>query len=225
MGFHGKKFCSITTNKLFYFQIQFSLFLHLHYKQKKVTHRLSEISSIKTGVYGKLHAEGDTIYLQASNVDVSGNIIFPLIPQVTLKNNLEKRLLTKSDVLLMGKGVNNVSFAFDPSIHPAMLPSTAFIVFSISPAFEKKVLPGYLAWYLNQSRSQQYLKANAKGSSPPSISLDVVADFEIHIPSLSIQKNILKIHNLRTRERELKTEIEKLKDSIINHQLIKAAKQ
>lgn len=132
---------------------------------------------------------------------------------------MNDRLLTKDDVLLMAKGVNNLALAYNPDTYAALIPSTAFLIIKVSGS---GVLPAYIAWYINQPGAQQFLKNQAKGSSPPSITVKILAELEIYIPDLETQKTILKIHDLRMREKKLKSDIERLKETILNYKLSKA---
>ena len=134
---------------------------------------------------------------------------------------MNDRLLTKHDVLLMAKGVNNLALAYNPDTYAALIPSTAFLIIKTSGS---SVLPAYIAWYINQPGAQQFLKNQAKGSSPPSITVKILAELEINIPDLATQKTILKIHDLRMREKKLKSDIERLKETILNYKLSKATR-
>lgn len=129
--------------------------------------------------------------------------------------------MTKDDVLLMAKGVNNLALAYNPDTYAALIPSTAFLIIKVSGS---GVLPAYIAWYINQPGAQQFLKNQAKGSSPPSITVKILAELEICIPDLETQKTILKIHDLRMREKKLKSDIERLKETILNYKLSKATR-
>jgi restriction endonuclease S subunit len=91
----------------------------------------------------------------------------------------------------------------------------------IRPA-DKKVLPQYLAWFLNNHTTQTLLKGQAIGTSIPSISKHVLENLEITVPNIEIQKAILQITKLRNKEKSLKQKIETLKDMKINQQLFQA---
>ena len=134
---------------------------------------------------------------------------------------MNDRFLTKGDVLLMAKGVNNIALTYNPDTYPALIPSTAFLIIKV---FGSSLLPAYVAWYINQPDEQQFLKNQAKGSSPPSITVKILAELEIYIPDLERQKTILKIHDLRMREKKLKSDIERLEETILNYKLSKATR-
>ena len=191
-------------------------------QRKKFNYPLHQIARIKTGVYCNPSNTGNAWYLQAADLKADGCLSGGLKPTLYLEGKLQDRLLKKNDVLFMAKGVNNLALAYDPKTYGALIPSTAFLIISNS---NSGVLPGYIAWYINQPPAQQYLKAQAKGSSPPSITVKTLGELEIHIPDIETQKIILKIHDLRMREKQLKSDIEHLKEKILNHQLSKAIRK
>jgi restriction endonuclease S subunit len=88
----------------------------------------------------------------------------------------------------------------------------------------KKLLPQYLAWFLNSHTTQTLLKGQAIGTSIPSISKQVLENLEIAVPGIKIQKAILQITKLRNKEKSLKLEIETLREKQIQQQIINAIK-
>ena len=187
-------------------------------QRKKLNYPLHQIARIKTGVYCNPSNTGNAWYLQGTDLQADGCLNRELKPTLYIEGKLQDRLLKKNDVLFMAKGVNNLALAYNPKTYSALIPSTAFLIISNSIA---GVLPGYI----NQPPAQQYLKAQAKGSSPPSITVKTLGELEIYIPNIETQKIILKIHDLRMREKQLKSDIEHLKEKILNYQLSKAIRK
>jgi restriction endonuclease S subunit len=85
-------------------------------------------------------------------------------------------------------------------------------------------LPEYLAWFLNNPTTQKLLKEQAIGTSIPSISKTVLEELDIPIPSVEKQKAILTIAHLRSTEKNLKHQIEVLREQQIQQTLIDALK-
>jgi restriction endonuclease S subunit len=77
---------------------------------------------------------------------------------------------------------------------------------------------------MNHSKSQQYLKGQAIGSSLLSISKAVLQQLEIFIPPLTQQEIILKISELRSREIALQSQIEALREKKIQQLLLNILK-
>ena len=188
---------------------------------KKHIKQLSDIAQIRTGYYCNTSTSGNAWYLQAADLQPEVRLNRELKPTLYIEGKMNDRLLTKDDVLLMAKGVNNLALAYNPDTYSALIPSTAFLIIK---AAGSGVLPAYIAWYINQPGAQQFLKNQAKGSSPPSITVKILAELEIYIPDIETQKTILKIHDLRMREKKLKSDIERLKETILNYKLSKATR-
>lgn len=89
---------------------------------------------------------------------------------------------------------------------------------------DNRILPQYLTWFLNSYETQTLLKGQAIGTSIPSISKQVLENLEISVPNIETQKAILQITKLRNREKELKQQIEMLREKQIQQQIINAIK-
>jgi restriction endonuclease S subunit len=63
------------------------------------------------------------------------------------------------------------------------------------------------------------------GTTIPSISMKQLAELEIDIPPIAVQKKIVAIHQLREKEKQLATRIEDWKDKEIQLLLSNATKK
>ena len=181
---------------------------------------IKDITNIQTGLFTKPLGEGDVIYLQVKHFDESGQLQSALHGDLLSAYVSEKHLLKNGDVLFAAKGTKNFATVFENHNEPSVA-STSFFV--IRPA-DKKVLPQYLAWFLNNHTTQTLLKGQAIGTSIPSISKQVLENLEITVPNIEIQKAILQITKLRNKEKSLLQEIETLRDKQIQQQIINAIK-
>lgn len=181
---------------------------------------LKNIATIQTGVFAKPAHNGDIVYLQARHFDENGLLLGDLYPDIMADDISEKHILKTGDVLFAAKGTKNFAAVFEDH-NPPSVASTSFFVIRI---LNEVVLPQYLAWYLNNPDTQQFLKNLARGTSIASISKAVLDDLEIFIPDFKIQELILKITQLRNTEKGLKKEIEILREKHINQLIINAIK-
>ena len=179
---------------------------------------IKDFTNIQTGLFAKPAGIGELVYLQSKHFDEYGQLHSVLHPDVVAEGISEKHLLKNGDVLFAAKGTKNFAVVFENHNEPSVA-STSFFV--IRPS-DKKVLPQYLAWFLNNHTTQTLLKGQAIGTSIPSISKQVLENLEIPVPNIEIQKAILQITKLRNKEKLLKQKIENLKDMKINQQLLKA---
>jgi restriction endonuclease S subunit len=182
---------------------------------------LKHITNIQTGVFAKPIKEGEIVYLQAKHFDENGLLISLLHPDLLAESISGKHLLQPGDVLFAAKGTKNFAAWYESKNLPAVA-STSFFVIRLKENIISKILPEFLAWYINQPVSQKFLKGNAMGTSIASISKAVLEELEISIPDLQTQKTILKITHLRNSEKKLQQKIEMLREKQIQHCLWQA---
>jgi restriction endonuclease S subunit len=131
----------------------------------------------------------------------------------------QNHYLNPGDVLLAAKGSKNFATMFRG--HFSAVASTTFLVSRLRRA---DILPEYLVWYLNNPETQARLKHNAIGSSIVSISKSTLADLEITIPPLDVQRRILEIARLSTTEHNLRLKIADLRRLQVEQQIHNAIK-
>lgn len=179
---------------------------------------LQYIATVRTGLFAKTFGFGEIVYLQSKHFDENGQLHSVLHPDLMTEDVSEKHLLKEGDVLFAAKGTKNFAVVFENHNEPAVA-STSFFVIRLS---DKRVLPQFLAWFLNNPTTQVLLKGQAIGTSIPSISKQVLENLEITIPSVETQRTILQITKLRAKEKVLKQQIEVLREKKINQQILKA---
>jgi restriction endonuclease S subunit len=182
--------------------------------------RLKNIATIQTGVFAKPAHDGDIVYLQARHFDENGLLLCELHPDLMADDISEKHILKTGDVLFAAKGTKNFATVFEDH-NPPSVASTSFFVIRIQ---NEAIKSQYLAWYLNNPDSQQFLKNLARGTSIASISKAVLDDLEIFIPDLKTQELVIKITQLRNKEKGLMQEIEILRDKLIQQKTNNAIK-
>ena len=181
---------------------------------------IKSITNIQTGLFAKPAGVGEVVYLQSKNFDEYGQLHSELHPDLVADGISEKHLLKDGDVLFAAKGTKNFAAVFENHNEPSVA-STSFFV--IRPT-DNKVLPQFLAWFLNNPTTQNLLKGQAIGTSIPSISKQVLENLEIPVPEIKTQKAIVEISNLRNKEKSLKQKIESLREKQIQQQIINAIK-
>jgi hypothetical protein len=181
---------------------------------------IKNISHIQTGLFAKPAGLGELVYLQSKHFDEYGQLHAVLHLDLVADGISEKHLLKNGDVLFAAKGTKNFAAVFENHNEPSVA-STSFFVIRLT---DKKVLPQYLAWFLNNHTTQTLLKGQALGTSIPSISKQVLENLEIAVPNIEIQRAILLITKLRNKEKWLKQKIETLREKQIQQQIINAIK-
>lgn len=182
---------------------------------------IKDITNIQTGLFAKPAGIGELVYLQAKHFDEYGQLHAVLHPDLMADGISEKHLLKDGDVLFAAKGTKNFAAVFENHNEPSVA-STSFFV--IRPT-DNKVLPQFLAWFLNNHSTQTLLKGQAIGTSIPSISKQVLENLEIPVPDIKTQKAIVEISKLRNKEKSLKQKIETLREKQIQSKLLLAISQ
>jgi restriction endonuclease S subunit len=181
---------------------------------------IKHIANIQTGVFAKPVAHGDVVYLQPKYYNKNGVLSTILIPDLKGKAINEKHLLREGDVIFSAKGSRN----FAATIKNETLPAAASTSFFVVRIHSQKILPEFLTLFLNLPNTLRLLKAKARGTSMVSIAKSVIADLEIAVPGIQKQKLILKIHNLRNLEIQLKQQIDTLREKQFQKQIFNALK-
>jgi restriction endonuclease S subunit len=172
--------------------------------------KLSNITKFQSGIYKKPDINADTLYLQSIHFDRLGRFDKEVSPQLKLDDRLEKYLLKEGDLLFVAKGLNNFAVVYHDKIGNAVA-SSSFIVIKINEEYKKVVEPNYIAWFLTHHKHVKMMHKQL-GTTIPSISMRQLAELEIDIPPIEVQKKIVAIHQLREKEKEINSLIEEWKD-------------
>ena len=186
--------------------------------KNKLKKAIRHIAQAQTGLFAKPGVKGEVVYLQGKHFDEGGNLTQTLHPDLPADQVSDKHLLKAGDVLFAAKGNKNFAAVYE-SHNPAAVASTSFFVLRLTT---ETMLPEYFAWFLNNPSTQTLLKAQAIGTSMASISKAVLEELEIPIPSLETQKAIVQIARLRNAEKQLKQQLEALREKQIQQQILNA---
>jgi restriction endonuclease S subunit len=141
-----------------------------------------------------------------------------------LKTNIEKikpeQNISKNDILFRAKGNNNYASYIDKELENTTTNTHFFIIRNHS----EKILPEYLAWYINQKPAQIYFLKHSPGTVIPIVTNKNLGNLNITIPDISIQKKIIQIHKLSVKEQNLSKQIIYKKKRLVEALLIKKIK-
>jgi len=186
--------------------------------------KIKEIAMLKSGVYANPSDEGKVIYVQARHFDQNGEFNTRVKSYLDVDDKTAKELLADHDILFAAKGSRNFAVVYDGSNGPAVA-STSFIIVRINPEYCKLIIPEYISWFINHSRTQRQLKAEAKGTFIPAITIKTLRHITIEIPDIEKQQLILSISLLRKKERQLFAEIDAVREQLIQTELISSTHQ
>lgn len=173
--------------------------------------RLADIADIRIGYPFRTAIkpiEGGTLaVVQMKDVDESVGLITEGCLRIEDEpERYAKHLLQIGDVLLQSRGSKFPSVVFDKQLRAV----AALGLVVIRPGME--VLPAYLNWLLNQSRTREGLRAVAQGTYIPFLSKADIEGLNVLLPPLETQMRVVQIDTLRRRERVLQAELVKLTD-------------
>lgn len=181
--------------------------------------KLSELASVRTGIFAKAESTGDAVYLQAKHFDEHGEMASAPPADLKIAGPVRKHLLLAGDILFAAKGSKNFA-----AVYHGYFPAVASTTFFVLRLKDESLLPEYVSWFLNSPATQALLKRQAIGSAMVSISKTVLEDLVVAVPSIEKQKQILAIAHLCKTEHELRLKIADLRQNQIQHQIRKAIK-
>jgi restriction endonuclease S subunit len=182
--------------------------------------KLKDIASVQTGVFLKPQNDGEILYMQVKHFDNNFALLPGLHTDLKEQSVNQKHLLNTGDILFAAKGSNNFAVVYQKN-YPKAVASTSFFVIKLT---DENILPDYLAWFINYPKTMELLKNFAIGTSITSISKTVLEELEISVPEMQVQQSILKINELRMKQKTLVSKIEDLREQLIQQQIFKALK-
>jgi len=171
--------------------------------------KLKNISEIRFGLNAKTNDREGILCLQGKDIE-ENRIEFKGKIFVDPAKCTTKDYLKPGNVLFSAKGNRHVAAVWNRK-EKAVATST-FLILSVN---ENEILPEYLAWYINQPKTQNYLKQIKKGGTISVVSKKEINDMDVNIPSMESQKKIIRIVNLENREQEILEEIKENRKHLI----------
>jgi hypothetical protein len=187
---------------------------------------LGEVASVSTAYpfRGKVDSEagGDVAVIQMRDVDPDFVDGPPNLRTIWVRNEggrFDRHLIREGDLLFQSRG----------SRHPAMVAAdevraiagSGVHVIRVDPAV---IVPQYLCWWINHPSTQRKLVADiARGSNVPFVSKGDLERFELPVPPIAVQRQIVEVDRLRTRERVLRTRLESLQQQLVDRVTLSVA--
>ena len=138
--------------------------------------------------------------------------LFRVIPE----RNVDRYLVNKGHVLFLSRGRRNFAFAIISDLEMTIAAGYFFILRKKSD----RILPEYLAWFINQKPAQSYIQKYSRGTVINYINRQNLENLEVAVPDLETQKKITALYNLNVRENDIITQIQDLKNVVTNQLLI-----
>jgi hypothetical protein len=129
-------------------------------------------------------------------------------------------VLAAGDVLFQAKGAANTAIALG-EVPAGSYAAGCFFV--IRPAVGR-VLPAYLAWYINQPSAQRYIQQRAgQGVLTPNVPRAVLESLPVLVPPLAVQQRMADLLALLAEEQQLVHELGRQRRVLVDAVCRKAA--
>jgi restriction endonuclease S subunit len=161
--------------------------------------------------------DGDLKIIQMKDINYDYTTIQNTCTYINSDKIKDKYHLNSGDILFTGKGANNFALVYKDIDEIPTIASSALFVIKVD---KSKANPNFIAWYINQSPVQNYLKTNEAGTYVTNVNKKTVLNIPILLPNLEMQNKISLIASLHLREKQLTREISSQRNTLISHQLI-----
>ena len=145
-------------------------------------------------------ATGSVRAVQMKDVDPELGVNWGGVLRTELSGFKKPDWLRPDDVLFVSRGSRFYAVCLDAPPGPAVC-SPHFFHLLVKP--NAKMLPGFVAWQINQPPFQRQLRQAAEGSSQLSIRRPVLESLRLSVPALVDQRRIVALATLARRERQV----------------------
>lgn len=166
---------------------------------------IGSLASLRFGVHAKGLAQGPMALVQSSAITAEGTIEQAYInrtsPELVAYKDVD--LLRAGDVLLIGKGSNNVAAVWPGSSEATVASAMLFVIRPNTT----RVLPGYLAGYLNSRPAQAHMAAYRKTGTVAVLDRSALEQLLVPLPPLGEQQKLVQLAAATQRTRLHLTEL------------------
>lgn len=158
-------------------------------KLKDMTLRITKGTTPNSSSYGK----NEVTYIKSESLNYNGIIDeskFTTIDYETHNTKLKRSILKENDILYSIAGMNLGKVGIVDSKYLPANTNQAVAIISVN---EKLIIPKYLYYYLQQKKIVNFVNSGVSQSAQPNINLAQIGDFDIELPSKTIQEKIVKI--------------------------------
>jgi len=177
--------------------------------------RLVEIASVQPGYLsrGRVRSvQGGTYWLlQAKDVSEGLGVLLNQATRFHPERRPELYQVTRGDILVVARGQHHRAYHVEQDLTNALAAATFYIVRPDAI----RILPAFLAWWLNLPRVQAELDVSARGTSIAYIGRDAIEALLVPIPSLAVQRRIERVTTLWRRKKSLQSHLDEKRERYI----------
>nr|WP_321496486.1 restriction endonuclease subunit S [uncultured Methanolobus sp.] len=188
--------------------------------------KIKDIATVQMGYSfrSKLEASenGNIAVIQMKDLLDDNTVECTGLMKIDMPNPKEQHFARIGDMVFRSRGQVNTSAVILEDPEDAIIAAPLLRIRVTDP---ETVLPEYLNWYISQTDAQRYLTSVQAGTSVNMIRSKQLEQMPVHIPSLSIQKNIVELAALSARERTILNTLAEKRDKYISTLLLQLAKE
>ncbi|MGL4951607.1 MAG: hypothetical protein ACRC4L_01330 [Mycoplasma sp.] len=186
--------------------------------------KLFELAEIKQGsIYTRIKQKDDEIDKDAKNIDTIsmqevnytlGKIRkYEYITSMISRSEEKNLILTKLNDVLIGLTMQKAIVVNPERVNNLVLSNFALIRINDTNLLD----PNYLAWCFNENKEfiKKIIQAKQGSSAVVGLTVQMIRDFEIKLPSIDKQIKIGTIYNLSLRKNKIDDELSILKSKIV----------
>jgi restriction endonuclease S subunit len=181
---------------------------------------LKEIATIRSGHLFREKIEpdpnGQYQVIQIGDITTDARLSSYALTRISLPDIKSSQIIEKDDVLFISRGMRKQAVAITDPLENTIATSQIFV---IRP--DQRLLPEYLAWFINQRPAQHFLEEHSTGTNVSLVNMEALSKMPVQTPPLETQRQIVRIHNLSLREKELMDMIQTKRRVLIERSLLR----
>lgn len=185
-------------------------------------HQICQIHSGHTA-RGRLDpvASGGVPALQLRDLATGNQVLDPPSTRYDLGHLADRYFVRSGDVVFRSRGEPNTAAALPASLTEPIAVIVPLLIIRPDPT---RVIPEFLVWAINQPDAQRQFDAQAQGTGLRMIPKPVLERLDIPLPNLEMQRRIVEMHALASREVSLLRELTARREQLHTLVLGEAAK-
>lgn len=169
---------------------------------------LRDVANVQPGYpsRGRIrHAPDGTHYLlQGKDVSDSKGVSLETAIRFHPEQRRERYQISSGDVLFTARGQEHRAYYVDDDVSDVLAAASFYIL----RADRKRLLPAYLAWWLNLPRIQSKINSASGGTYISYIRRNALENLLVAVPAMEVQIRIERVVSLWRERRTLQTEID-----------------
>lgn len=177
--------------------------------------QLSELVRIQPGYLsrGRVRSVPDGTHrlLQARDLSADGGVRLENAVWFHPERKATLYQILRGDVLVIARGQEHRAYYIDEDL-PHTLVAATFYILRPNPS---RILPGYLAWWLNLPSVQAQINAESHGTGISYISRRALENLRVQVPTLTVQRDIERILELWYRIKAIRRQLDEKREQQI----------